>query len=107
PFPYTTLFRSRSFIRVGIGLSRHENGGMTCRTIACLPALTGAYADDHGGALLSSTAGFGLDVRVLERSDLMPERRPRAINMIRLGHALTDAAMSPPIKSLYVYNSNP
>ncbi len=33
-----------SFLRVGIGLSRHDNGGMTCRTIACLPALTGAYA---------------------------------------------------------------
>jgi len=97
----------RSFIRVGIGLSRHENGGMTCRTLACLPALTGAYADDHGGALLSSTAGFGLDVRVLERSDLMPSPPPRTINMIHLGRALTEAATSPPVKSLYVYNSNP
>jgi len=27
--------------------------------------------------------------------------------MIRLGHALTDAGMSPPVKALYVYNSNP
>src|SRR5207253_1013108 len=44
----------RSFIRIGIGLSRHDNGGMTCRTLACLPALTCAYADPHGGALLSS-----------------------------------------------------
>ena len=36
---------ARAFIRIGIGLSRHDNGGMTCRTLACLPALTGAYAD--------------------------------------------------------------
>src|SRR2546425_806295 len=62
----------RTFIRIGIGLSRHDNGGMTCRTLACLPALTGAYADPHGGALLSSTAGFGFDYAVLERPDLMP-----------------------------------
>ena len=96
-----------AFIRVGIGLSRHDNGGMTCRTIACLPALTGAYATRGGGALLSSTATFGLDLGALERVDLMPEPAPRVINMIRLGRALTDPEMRPPVKALYVYNSNP
>src|SRR6185295_15482958 len=50
----------RAFLRIGIGISRHDNGGMTCRTLACLPALTGAYADPHGGALLSSGGAFGL-----------------------------------------------
>jgi anaerobic selenocysteine-containing dehydrogenase len=97
----------KSFIRVGIGLSRHDNGGMTCRAIACLPALTGAYADPNGGALLSSTDAFGFDLGVLERPDLMPEPPPRVINMIQLGRALTDPEMRPPVKSLYVYNSNP
>jgi anaerobic selenocysteine-containing dehydrogenase len=97
----------RAFIRVGIGLSRHDNGGMTCRTIACLPALTGAYADSHGGALLSSNAGFGFDYRVLERPDLLPASSPRTINMIHLGRALTDPGVAPPVKALYVYNSNP
>src|SRR5207249_247678 len=61
----------RTFIRVGIGLSRHENGAMTCRTLACLPALTGAYADPHGGALLSTGGAYGFDYSVLERPDLM------------------------------------
>jgi anaerobic selenocysteine-containing dehydrogenase len=98
---------SRSFIRVGIGLSRHDNGGMTCRTIACLPALTGAYADPHGGALLSSSGAFGFGYGVLERQDLLPAPAPRAINMIHLGRALTDASLAPPVKALYVYNSNP
>src|SRR5439155_776089 len=28
----------RTFIRIGIGISRHDNGAMTCRTLACLPA---------------------------------------------------------------------
>ena len=96
-----------AFIRVGIGLSRHDNGGMTCRTIACLPALTGAYAHPAGGALLSSTSAFGLRHSVLERPDLMPRPAPRAINMIQLGRALTDPDLSPPVKALYVYNANP
>jgi anaerobic selenocysteine-containing dehydrogenase len=97
----------RAFIRIGIGLSRHDNGGMTCRTLACLPALTGAYADPHGGALLSSGGAFTLDMRPLERPDLMPRPAPRVINMIHLGRVLTDAALSPPVKALYVYSSNP
>ncbi|MGH7348813.1 MAG: molybdopterin-dependent oxidoreductase, partial [Candidatus Rokuibacteriota bacterium] len=96
-----------AFIRVGIGLSRHDNGGMTCRTIACLPALTGAYAHPAGGALLSSTSAFGLDLAALERADLMPEPAPRMINMIHLGRALTEPDESPPVKALYVYNANP
>jgi anaerobic selenocysteine-containing dehydrogenase len=98
----------RSFIRVGIGLSRHDNGGMTCRTLACLPALTGAYADPHGGALLSSGGAAGLDYAVLERPDLLPAGEPpRVINMIRLGRVLTDPELAPPVKALYVYSSNP
>jgi anaerobic selenocysteine-containing dehydrogenase len=97
----------RTFIRIGIGLSRHENGAMTCRTLACLPALTGAYADPHGGALLSTGGAFGFDYSVLERPDLMPTPTPRTINMIQLGRALTDPTMTPPVRSLYVYSSNP
>ncbi|MBI2215949.1 MAG: molybdopterin oxidoreductase family protein [Candidatus Rokubacteria bacterium] len=104
----------RAFIRIGIGLSRHDNGGMTCRTLACLPALTGAYADPHGGALLSSSDAFPFDTRVLERRDLMPgsdrnrpSPRPRTVNMIHLGRALTDPGLRPPVQALYVYNANP
>jgi anaerobic selenocysteine-containing dehydrogenase len=96
-----------SFVRIGIGLSRHDNGGMTCRTLACLPALTGAYAHPHGGALLSSGGAFGLDFAAAERPDLMPARRPRIVNMIHLGRALTDPGMAPPVKALYVYTANP
>jgi anaerobic selenocysteine-containing dehydrogenase len=96
-----------AFIRVGIGLSRHDNGGMTCRIIACLPALTGAYAHPAGGALLASSSAFGLSNAALERADLTPAPAPRVINMIQLGRALTDPDLAPPVKALYVYNANP
>jgi anaerobic selenocysteine-containing dehydrogenase len=98
---------TRTFLRIGIGLSRHDNGGMTCRTLACLPALTGAYADPHGGALLSSSQAYTFDFNVLERADLMPRQAPRSVNMIQLGQALTEPALTPPVRALYVYNSNP
>jgi anaerobic selenocysteine-containing dehydrogenase len=96
-----------AFVRIGIGLSRHDNGAMTCRTLACLPALTGAYADPHGGALLSSGGAAGFDYAVLERPDLLPDPPPRIVNMIQLGRALTNPALAPPVKALYVYSSNP
>jgi anaerobic selenocysteine-containing dehydrogenase len=96
-----------SFLRVGIGLSRHDNGGATCRAIACLPALTGAYAHPAGGALLSSSRSFGLDLGALERRDLLPTPAPRTLNMIKLGRLLTEPELRPPVKALYVYNSNP
>ncbi|MGH7359080.1 MAG: molybdopterin-dependent oxidoreductase, partial [Candidatus Rokuibacteriota bacterium] len=96
-----------AYLRVGIGLSRHENGGMTCRAIACLPALTGAYAHPHGGALLGSSGAFGPGDSVLERRDLLPSPAPRTVNMVRLGRTLTDPALRPPVMALYVYNSNP
>jgi anaerobic selenocysteine-containing dehydrogenase len=80
---------------------------MTCRTIACLPALTGAYAHPHGGALLGSSGAFGPGDSVLERRDLLPSPPPRTVNMVRLGRALTDPDLRPPVMALYVYNSNP
>ena len=39
-------------IRVNYGLQRHAGGGMAVRTIACLPALVGAWRDPAGGVLL-------------------------------------------------------
>src|SRR5437773_1769856 len=68
---------------------------------------TDADADAHGGALLSTGGAYGFDYSVLERPDLMPTPAPRTVNMIQLGRALTDRAMSPPVRALYVYSSNP
>ncbi|MBI4592916.1 MAG: molybdopterin-dependent oxidoreductase, partial [Candidatus Rokubacteria bacterium] len=50
---------------------------------------------------------FDFDYALLERPDLLPAPAPRTINMIQLGRALTDPTLAPPIRALYVYNSNP
>ena len=91
-------------IRLNYGMQRHAGGGMAVRTVACLPALVGAWRDPAGGALLSTSGTYGIDVNALERPDLI-WNNPRTVNMSAIGDALLDA--DPPIRALCVYNSNP
>jgi anaerobic selenocysteine-containing dehydrogenase len=95
-----------SAIRINYGLNRHAGGGMAVRTIACLPALTGAWRHPGCGALLSTSGTFPLATEALERPDLVPPGT-RTLNMSQLGRILTDATFEPPVKALFVYNSNP
>ena len=95
-----------SAIRLNYGLNRHAGGGMAVRTIACLPAVTGAWRDVGGGILLSTSGAFPVRSEVLERPDLTPPGT-RTLNMNQLGRVLNDEALAPPVKALFVYNSNP
>jgi len=92
-------------IRLNYGMQRHAGGGIAARTIACLPALTGAWRDPAGGILLTTADNYNFDHARLERPDLMPARRPRVINHSRLGDALT--AANPAVRAVIVYNNNP
>ncbi len=97
-------------IRVNYGVQRGDNGGAAVRAIAMLPALTGAWKHPGGGLQLSTSGAFRFDGEALERPDLMlasPLGRPaRVVNMILLGHALTELR-DPAVQALFVYNANP
>ncbi|HEX9190286.1 MAG TPA: molybdopterin-dependent oxidoreductase, partial [Vicinamibacteria bacterium] len=95
-----------SAIRLNYGLNRHAGGGMAVRTVACLPAVVGAWRDVGGGALLSTSGTFPVDSDALERPDLAPPGS-RTLNMSQLGRVLSDPTLDPPVKALFVYNSNP
>jgi anaerobic selenocysteine-containing dehydrogenase len=95
-----------SVIRLNYGLNRHAGAGMAVRTIACLPAVVGAWRDVGGGALLSTSQTFPVDTAVLERPDLCPPGT-RTLNMSEIGRLLNDERLDPPVKALFVYNSNP
>lgn len=95
-----------SLIRLNYGLQRHYGGGMAVRTICVLPAVTGAWRDKGGGALLSTSKLYGLPGHRLERPDLIPPGT-RTINMVNLAEALHGELPGPPVQALYVYNSNP
>lgn len=81
----------KAAIRLNYGMQRHGGGGMATRTIACLPALTGAWREASGGLLLSTSGAYPMNLAYLERPDLMPRtggKLPRMVNMNRLGEAL-------------------
>ena len=76
-------------IRINYGMQRHAGGGMATRTIACLPALVGAWRDVGGGIQLSNSGSFRhMDRTSITRPDLLAGRTPRTLNMIALGLSL-------------------
>lgn len=96
---------SPSFIRIGNGPQHHDNGGMCIRTISCLPALTGQWLVKGGGATKGNSGYLAFNSAALKRPDLLKNKQTRIINMNQLGHALTE--LKNPVKSMYVYGSNP
>ena len=105
-----------SAIRTLIGAEHHENGAMFFRTLGCLPALTGAWAE-RGGGIAKSVGSYAdalIDVPALFRPDLERANgrdEPRELNMSRLGEILTEphagAASGPGVHALIVWNCNP
>ena len=122
--------RAPAVIRLNYGTQRSENGGTAVRAVAMLPLLTGAWKSKGGGLQLSTSGAFPFNSDALQMPELAKAspigRLARTVNMSRLGHALTElgnptrsgeagkdgAADSvgddgPPVKALFVYNSNP
>jgi len=100
------LFGGPALIRLNYGLQRHGGGGMAVRTIVCLPAFTGDWRFPGAGAFLSTSKAASFDDNYLTRPDLIP-RGTRTVNMIHLAEALHGELPGPPVKALFVYNSNP
>ena len=98
-----------SVIRVNYGIQRSERGGMSMRAVTMLPCLIGSWKEVGGGLQLSTSEAFGLNSAALKMPELMLKalgRPARIVNMVQLGKAL-NSLDNPPVKALFVYNSNP
>ena len=96
-------------IRANYGVQRVRGGGMAVRTIACLPALVGAWRHAAGGIQLSSSGSFPLNKPALQRPDLLTIKS-RTINMTTIGDDLlrdSSPEFGPKIEAVIVYNANP
>ncbi len=92
-------------IRATMGLQRHAGGGMTLRTLTCLPGVTGDWACVGGGMVYSTGGSFPANLAALWREDL--RKQPvRTLVMTHLGEELTQRS-DPPVQALIVYASNP
>ena len=98
-----------SVIRLNYGVQRSERGGMATRAIVMLPCITGSWKEVGGGLQMSLSGAADFSADALKRPDLMRTslgRDARTINMVELGRALNEVN-DPPVKALFVYNSNP
>jgi anaerobic selenocysteine-containing dehydrogenase len=90
-----------ALVRCGYGQERNRNGGSASLAILALPAVAGKFGERGGGYLMSNSASWGITNGWTGAA----EPQTRVINMNRLGRALLDE--QPPIRMLFVYNSNP
>jgi anaerobic selenocysteine-containing dehydrogenase len=98
-----------SVIRLNYGVQRSEGGGMATRAIVMLPCVIGSWKEVGGGLQMSLSGAADLNSTGLKRPDLMRSalgREARTLNMVELGRVLNNVN-DPPVKALFVYNSNP
>jgi anaerobic selenocysteine-containing dehydrogenase len=100
----------KTFLRVGHGMTRSRNGAHNMHAVSCLPAITGAWSVEGGGALygqgnlakLDKTLIEGLDVK---RADVRILDQSR-ISEILLGKE--EALLGgPEVHGLFIQNTNP
>jgi anaerobic selenocysteine-containing dehydrogenase len=100
----------RTFFRLGYGFSRQRNGPHNMHAALCIPAVTGAWLHEGGGAFLSSAGIYGLQKSLIEGLDRL-DPATRTFDMSRIGPVLTgdphDLKGGPPVAALFVQNTNP
>src|SRR4051794_5558682 len=100
----------RSFLRLGYGFTRQRNGAMQMFAASCLPAVTGAWQYEGGGALYSQHNIARIDRTLIEGSDLL-DPATRILDQSRIGPSLCgdrrDLGDGPPVTALFVQNTNP
>ena len=96
-------------IRLNYGVQRSEGGGMATRAVVMLPCITGSWKEVGGGLQMSVSGAADFNSAGLKRPDLMRAAlggEARTLNMVELGRVLNEVN-DPPVKALFVYNSNP
>ncbi len=100
----------RSFFRLGYGFARSRNGAVNMHAALCIPAVTGAWQYEGGGAFHSNSGIYGLRKGVIEGSDL-EDRAIRKLQQTEIGRVLTGDPESlrngPPVTAMLIQNMNP
>lgn len=100
----------RTFFRLGYGFARQRNGSVNMHAALCIPAVTGAWQYEGGGAFHSNSGILKLDNATLEGARLR-DPRIRHLDHSRIGPVLTgrpDALYSgPPVTAMLIQNTNP
>ena len=100
----------RSFFRLGFGFSRQRNGAANMHAALCIPAVTGAWAHEGGGAFHSNSGVYKLQRTMIEGLDVR-DLSVRRLDQSRVGAILTGDADAlkggPPVRAMLIQNTNP
>jgi anaerobic selenocysteine-containing dehydrogenase len=100
----------RTYFRIGYGFSRSRNGAANMHAVASIPAVTGAWLHEGGGALHSNSGIFKWNKTLIEGLE-SARNLDRHVDQCRIGPALLgdayDLAGGPPIMALFIQNTNP
>jgi anaerobic selenocysteine-containing dehydrogenase len=100
----------RAFFRLGYGFARSRNGAANMHAVTCIPAVTGAWQLEGGGAIHTNADIYGLDKTVIEGLDVW-DRSVRMLDQSRIGAILTGEREAlqggPPVDALIIQNTNP
>ena len=102
--------RKRAFFRLGYGFARSRNGAANMHAASCIPAVTGAWQLEGGGAFHINADIYKLDKTLIEGLDVW-DRSVRMLDQSRIGAILTGdpeaLAHGPAVTALIVQNTNP
>ncbi len=102
--------RKRSYFRLGYGFTRQRNGAAAMHAALCIPAVTGAWAHEGGGALHTNGAIYHWDKTLIEGLDAR-DPAVRVLDQSQIGRVLTGDAEAlrggGPVTALLVQNTNP
>ena len=100
----------RTFFRLGFGFSRQRNGAANMHAALCIPAVTGAWAHEGGGAFHSNSGIYKLRKTMIEGLDVR-NSTVRRLDQSRVGAILTGEAEAlkhgPPVRAMLIQNTNP
>ena len=100
----------RTFFRLGYGFARQRNGALNMHAALCIPAVTGAWRQEGGGAFHNNGGIFHWDKELIQGLDVQ-DRSIRVLDQSRIGPILTGDADAlkdgPPVNALFIQNTNP
>ena len=101
---------TRSYIRCGYGFARSRNGVANMHAVTCLPAITGAWQHEGGGALWSNRGMYHWDKTLIEGLDAL-DPSIRVLDMSRIGSVLTgdrsELRDGPQVHAMLIQSQNP
>jgi anaerobic selenocysteine-containing dehydrogenase len=100
----------KTYFRIGYGFTRGRNGAVNMHAVSCIPAITGAWLHEGGGALHSNSGTFKWNKTLIEGKDAV-KSKIRVMDQARVGEALMgnphDLQGGPPVKAMLIQNTNP